>query len=59
MLLRTVDGGNFRDVPIEEGEMFLLPGQPHRRTLSFPVSYLPSQYSSQPCPVPKYNWPCH
>lgn len=29
MLLRTVDDGEFRDLQIEEGEMFLLPGTSH------------------------------
>jgi 3-hydroxyanthranilate 3,4-dioxygenase len=29
MLLRLVDGTEFRDVPIKEGEMFLLPRKPN------------------------------
>jgi 3-hydroxyanthranilate 3,4-dioxygenase len=36
MLLRVVDDGVFRDIRIEEGEMFLLPGT--HRTRNIPTS---------------------
>ena len=37
MLLRVVDGNEFRDIPIKEGEMFLLPGS-HCQTSCCPFS---------------------
>ncbi len=64
MLLRVIDGGEFRDVHIGEGEMFLLPGA------LVVVAYCPTamtkispllksrQYSAQPRPVREHGRNC-
>lgn len=41
MLLKVVDGTEFRDIPIQEGSIFLLPGTSVVRLLdTFPLPYL-------------------
>jgi len=59
MLLRTVDDGEFRDIRIEEGEMFLLPGTSHISNLiSINNSQFESEYATQPCSLCRNSWTC-
>lgn len=60
MLLKIIDeAGDFHDIPIKEGEMFMLPGKiyaPQSLALSadFRMSY--SQYATLTCSVCRHSW---
>lgn len=58
MLLRIVDDTEFRDVPIKEGEMFLLPRKPNILPVAWRANVtLPpvSKHTTQPGAVRRYN----
>ena len=58
MLLKVVDGEIFKDVRIEEGEMFLLPGEVyshptlHRSSIHRSVD---SKHTAQSCEVRRHD----
>ncbi len=59
MLLRVVDDGQFRDIHINEGEMFLLPGTYSTPRARCGLSYLgvsDSEHPAQSCQIQGHDW---
>jgi hypothetical protein len=53
MLLRIVENDTFRDIPVKEGEMFLLPGTYSK----FPLDYADTgrKHAPQPRQIQRYH----